>query len=422
MRSSPSARTALAILAALTIFCSAIAVGQAARGKSGSPSTDYLALVGGTIYVSPTQAPIRDGVVLIKQGKITAVGKRASVKVPRDAETIKCVGLTITAGFWNSHVHFFERKWAKAAEIPAPELSRQIEEMLTRYGFTSVFDLGSQWENTRSIRDRIESGEVPGPRIRSTGDGLFPPGLLPPEQVFAVLGVIRNPNADAGVADAAQAAAAARKLLDAGVDGIKLHSISDESIMRAAAEEAHRSGKPVLAHTRGGGANLLAAVRAGVDVVAHTTPVSEPWDETTIALMKERRVAVIPTLQIWKYLRRHDRISAQEQWVNASRGKLRAWNAAGGTVLFGTDVGAGDYDPSEEYTLLTQAGMSFPQILAALTTAPAERFGDEKKLGRIAEGLQADLVVLKADPAKDIRALAGVQYTIRAGKIIYRAG
>lgn len=422
MRSAPSLRTVVVILAAVTICCGAIVSGQTARGQSAGPTSDYLALVGGTIYVSPAQAPIRDGVVLIRQDKIEAVGPKATVKVPRNVQLINCSGLTITAGFWNSHVHFFERKWAKAAEIPALELGQQIEEMLTRFGFTTVFDLGSQWENTRIIRDRIESGEVPGPRVRATGDALFPPGLLPPEQVFAVLGVIRNTNADAGVADAAQAAAAARKLLDAGTDGIKLHSLYDESIMRAAVEEAHRSGKPVFAHTRGGGANLLAAVRAGVDVVAHTTPVSEPWDEATIRLMKERRVAVIPTLQIWKYLRRHDRISAQEQWVNMSRTQLRDWHSADGTVLFGTDVGAVDYDPTEEYTLLTAAGMSFPQVLRALTTAPAERFGDEKKLGRIAEGLQADLVILKGDPAKDIRGLAKVQYTIRAGKIIYRAG
>jgi imidazolonepropionase-like amidohydrolase len=420
MQSAQSRRSLTFTLAIVT--WAATSFGEAARSQAPGLASDHLALVGGTIYVSPDAEPIRDGVVLIAEGKITAVGNKATVKVPRNARSINCSGLTITAGFWNSHVHFFQRKWAKAAEIPAPELNLQIQQMLTRYGFTSVFDLGSQWENTRIIRDRIESGEVPGPRIRSTGDGLFPPGLLPPEQVFAVLGLIRNPNPDPGVADAVQAAAAAKKLLDAGVDGIKLHSLSDESVMRAAVEEAHRSGKPVFAHTRGGGANLLAAVRAGVDVVAHTTPVSQPWDEATIALMKERRVAVIPTLQIWKYLRRHDRISALEQWVTASREQLRSWNAAGGIVLFGTDVGAVDYDPAEEYTLLTAAGMSFRQILAALTTAPAERFGDQEKLGRVAEGFRADLVVLRADPSKDIRALADVQYTIRRGKIIYRAG
>ena len=71
---------------------------------------------------------------------------------------------------------------------------------------------------------------------------------------------------------------------------------------------------------------------------------------------------------------------------------------------------------------MAQAGMSFQQILASLTTAPAERFGDSKQRGRIAAGFEADLVVLKDDPSKNLRALAAVQYTLRAGKIIYDAG
>ena len=118
---------------------------------------------------------------------------------------------------------------------------------------------------------------------------------------------------------------------------------------------------------------------------------------------------------------RHDRISAQEQIANTEIGQLRAWLASGGTVLFGNDLGAVEYDPTEEYALMAEAGMSFRQILASLTTAPAERFGESKQLGRIAAGLQADLVVLKGDPSQNNRALAAVHYTIRAGNIIYRA-
>jgi imidazolonepropionase-like amidohydrolase len=380
-----------------------------------------LALVRGTIYGSPNAEPIRDGVVLIEGGKIRAAGPRRTVTVPRGAQTLDCSGLTITAGFWNSHVHFFQRKWANAGDLPAAELTRQLQDMLTRWGFTNVFDLGSPWENTRRIRERIESGEALGPRIRTTGrGGLTPPGVVPADQVLDVLGVMRNVAAP-GVSDAAQAAAAARKVLEEGADGIKLHSLADEAIIRAAVEEAHRAGKPAFAHPTGGAAGLTAVVRGGVDIVAHTTPWVAAWDETLLAEMKQRRVAVIPTLQIWKYLRRHDRVSTQEQTVRNSTAQLRAWAAAGGEVLFGTDAGAVDDDPSEEYVLMAASGMTFRQILAALTTAPAERFGEAKTLGRVAAGYQADLVVLKSDPAKSVPAFASVQYTLRAGKIIYRA-
>jgi cytosine/adenosine deaminase-related metal-dependent hydrolase len=97
---------------------------------------------------------------------------------------------------------------------------------------------------------------------------------------------------------------------------------------------------------------------------------------------------------------RHDRVSTQEHLVSTAVGQLRAWLADGGMVLFGTDLGAVDPDPAEEYALMAEAGMSFRQILASLTTTPAERFGDSSRLGRIARGLQADLVVLNSGASR----------------------
>ena len=103
-------------------------------------------------------------------------------------------------------------------------------------------------------------------------------------------------------------------------------------------------------------------------------------------------------------------------------GQLRAWVGTGGEVLYGTDLGwVTEYDPTGEYVLMARAGMTFPQILASLTTAPAKRFGDADRLGRIAPGYTADLTILRSDPSKDIRALTAVDYTIRDGKVIYRA-
>ena len=204
------------------------------------------------------------------------------------------------------------------------------------------------------------------------------------------------------------------------MDGIKLFASFPADVIQAAADEAHRLTKPVFVHPNNG-ADVLAAVRGGADVIAHTTPRSGPWDETILTATQERRVALTPTLTLWKYYLRHDRASTQAQITDTAVGQLRAWLAAGGAVLFGTDLGAVDYDPSEEYALMAEC-MSFRQILASLTTSPAERFGESNKLGRIAEGLEADLVVLKGDPSRNIRALTAVKYTLRAGTIIYRAG
>jgi imidazolonepropionase-like amidohydrolase len=387
------------------------------------PPSAAIALAGATIYVSPTAPPIHNGIVLIENGTIVAVGSKATVAIPADAQRLDCSGMTLTAGFWNSHVHFFERKWADAAAIPAPELARQLAHSLTRYGFTSVFDLSSAWENTRELRARIDSGEVPGPTIRSTGEGLIPIGGLPPDLVLAMMGLMKTPLPEIG--DAAQASAAAKQLLDRGADGIKLFASSQrgtalsEETMRAAIDEAHRADKPAFVHPNSS-ADVLAALRAGADVIAHTTPSSKSWDDAILALVHERKPALTPTLTLWKSTMRHDRVSAQDQFVDAAIGELRAWIAAGGRVLFGTDLGAVDPDPAEEYVLMQNAGMSFAQILASLTTTPAEQFGSAKRKGRVAVGFDADLVVLGGDPSKDVRALTSVQYTLRAGRIIYQ--
>jgi imidazolonepropionase-like amidohydrolase len=393
-------------------------------GQSRSASEPRLALVGGTIYTDPSAEPIRNGVIIIGGGKIVEIGDR-SLKIPGGVKTLDCTGMAITAGFWNSHVHFIERKWADVAKIPATELSEQLQAMLTQFGFTSVFDTGSMWENTRRIRDRVESGEIPGPRIRSTGEIIYPKGGSPKQEILDLVGAMRLQLPEA--ADAAEAAAASKKLLDAGVDGVKLYAATwyppfvalPENAIQAAVSEAHRIGKPVFAHPTNRDA-LLAAVRSGVDVLVHTTPQSGPWDDTILSSMKQGGVALIPTLKLWKDELRHERISVRDGFVNNGVGQLKAWAASGGVTLFGTDVGyIGDYDPSDEYILMAAAGMSYRQILASLTTAPAERFGESKQRGRIVAGYAADLVILNRDPSMDLRALASVRYTIRNGVLIY---
>jgi len=356
-----------------------------------------IALTRGTVYAD-SKSPIGDASVLIDGTRIVAVGRK--IDIPSAAQVVDCSGLSITAGFWNSHVHLFERKWANAADIPAPELEQQLTSTFTRYGFTSVFDLCSSFENTRTIRDRIERGEVAGPRIRTTGPAIVAPGALPSEDVFRVMGVMRFPAPEA--ADASQASDAVRKLLDDGVDAIKLFPIV-ESAMAAAVDEAHRRGKLVFLHPNRG-EDVVNAVSAGVDVIAHTTPQSPKPIDT--------RVALTPTLHIWKSFLRHDRISAQEKTVGAIVNQLREFVTAGGTVLFGTDLGALDPDPAEEYELMRMAGMSFRQILESLTTAPAARFGESHRLGRIAPGLEADLVAFAGEDLADVR------YVVQRGNIL----
>jgi len=133
-------------------------------------------------------------------------------------------------------------------------------------------------------------------------------------------------------------------------------------------------------------------------------------------------MALTPTLTLWEFESRKGGISANdldEVMMRAAR-QLNAFFAAGGDVLFGTDAGYTDiFDTTDEFKWMSRAGMDYEQILASLTTTPAQRFGYSEHTGTIAKGYDADLAVLKDDPAKDPTAFAKVRYTVRRGKVIY---
>lgn len=380
-----------------------------------------LVLTGATVYTAPGDEPLRDAAVVLRDGSIDEVCPNAGAETFPDATAVDCSGCSVTAGFWNAHVHFHERKWADAGQIPAPELQRQLDELM-RFGFTSVFDLSSQFSNTQALRGRIERGEVRGPRILTTGEGLIATGGAPPPEVFRALGLVETALSE--VSNAESARERARELLRAGADAVKIFASSpaggrlEPDLMRAAVDETHAAGRLVFVHPNDA-ADIRAALDAGVDVIAHTTPRSGAWDEALIARMDSQATALIPTLMVWKSLLRHDRLSIRERLVATAVGQVRAWTERGGCILFGTDLGAVEYDPAQEYALMVAAGATFPAILTALTTAPAQRIDGDKSRAEVRAGNPADLVVLTGDPAMNIGALSAVRYTIRAGEIVY---
>lgn len=375
-----------------------------------------LALVGGTVYSWPAVAPLHDATVLVSNGKISAVGKRTEIKVPKNARVIDCSGKTIVAGFWNSHVHFLESAWNDAAGAPAAALEKHMQEMLTRWGFTTVWDLGSEPANTLALRRRVETGEVPGPHMLLAGD-IFPknghPVYLPPE--------MQLPEA----ATPEEAARMAHDDLKMGLDGMKLFTGAymgdkpvvnmDTAIVKAAVGVAHAQGKPVFAHPQNR-VGLDNAVVGGVDVLAHTIPGEFKYTDEELTHFKSQGTALEPTLTLWTTI--IPDATATAYILQAAVDQLKAFSSHGGTVLFGTDVGfISVYDTSLELEFMHRA-LSTNEVLASLTTNPAAYFKAEKK-GRVEQGFDADVVVLEADPAADVRNLAKVEYTIRGGQVIY---
>jgi len=408
--------TALAVLTALLTGC--------AMRDPQPRAAPTLALVGGRVQTSPDGPVIDDGVVLVTGDTITAVGSRAEVPVPPGTFRLDCTRATVTAGFWNSHVHFTERIWNDAASAPAERLAAGLRDMLTSRGFVRVVDTGSDLGNTQALRGRIDSGEIPGPAVLMAGGSLAPQGGSP----FYIL-----PSRLPEVTTPAEAERLVDGVLSAGADAVKLFTgsfaepgaivVMPVEIVRAATEAAHRRGVQVYAHPSNS-AGARAALEGGVDILAHTFPaeIGGAWDRSLPARLRERGMALVPTLKLWPYEGGKFKMPAAliDRLVGNGETQLREFAALGGQVLFGTDVGyMTDHDPTDEYVYMQHAGLSAAQILASLTTAPAARFGQTARTGRIAVGLAADLTVVFGNPDTDIRALGRVRYTVRAGRVLF---
>lgn len=393
-------------------------------------ATADLAIVGARIYPSPDAAVIARGTVLMRDGMIEAVGPVDEVKVPEGAEVIDGRGKVVTAGFWNSHVHLLSPVLLQAADRPAAELDAELQAMLTRWGFTTVFDVGSFNGAAPALRKRIEAGEVTGPDILHVDVPFVPEGGTP-IYIRDLLAQLQAPGME--VADPAQAGTRAERQLAAGADGVKLFAGSivggelgvlpmKVDIASAAVDAAHRVGKPAFSHPSNM-AGLEVSLASGVDVLAHTTPFTGPWDEALVARLRAADVALTPTLTLFEVELRREQVPAQvlEPMLATAIEQVRAFAAAGGPVLFGTDVGYIDHvDTRREFELMARAGMDWREILASLTTVPSERFGLDGQKGRIESGMRADVLVLGSDPAEDVAAFSDVELAVRRGQVLYR--
>jgi imidazolonepropionase-like amidohydrolase len=391
-----------------------------------------LVLLHARVYSAPGAAPLEDATILVHDDRIASLsqGTFKGGRLPLGATIIDCTGMSVTAGLWNSHVHILPVDFLHADQKTGTQLTSSFQEMLTRWGFTTVFDIASILVNTNNIRTRIAAGEILGPRILTVGEPFFPPHGVP----IYVQGYLEQNHINLPD-DLTTAAAVERvgKQIHDGADGIKIFagSIQSDHVLlmpleraQAIVQEAHRLHRPVFAHP----SNLAGvdiALNSGVDVLAHVTSEDDQsWLPALIQRMLAAHMALIPTLTLFDVEAKKGGASpaTAENFIDRAVARLRAYASAGGEILFGTDVGyIYHFDTAEEYTLMQRAGMSFAQILASLTTNPAGRFGFAAHSGRIAANMDADLTVFSGDPAKDITAFSRVRYTIRAGKVIFQA-
>lgn len=403
----------------------ALALAVLVPASACAAGTD-LAIVNARIYASPEAAAVDGGTVLVHDGKIAALGTPAAVHVPAGATVLDAHGGAVTSGFWNCHVHFLTPPLLRPQEHGAQEIAAELQKMFTRWGFTTVFDVASTLASAQFVRRQIASGALLGPRIYTVGEPFFPEHGTP---VYARQFLKDNGLPSFEVATAEEARERARRQLHAGADGVKIFAgaiVGGDigvlpmplDIATAVVHEAHRAGKPAFAHPSNE-KGIDVAIASGVDVLAHTAPEMGPWDAQLVARLRAHHMALVPTLTLFDVEIRKGGGSAEviEREEGIATQQVRAFAAAGGPVLFGTDIGYIDvYDTTEEYRLLGRV-LTWRQILASLTRNPAQRFTHHD--AALVPGAPADLVVLAADPAADVTAFARVRYTIRDGRVLY---
>jgi len=387
------------------------------REAPGGPS---LAIRNAKVYPGPDLPPLERATVLVRGGRIVAVGEGTSI--PPETRVIPGEGRVVTAGFWNAHVHFTEAKWRSVARKSPALLEAQLHDMLTSRGFTTVVDVGSDPRSTLSLRRGVESGALLGPAIYTAGPGVFPPRGIPyylrDSLPFWLRPFVPQPSTPAS------AARVTERNIARGADLLKLFTGSyvergkvvtmPEPIARAAAGVAHAHGQVVYSHPSNLEGTRI-AVRSGVDVLAHPPDTTEGVDGSVLREMADRRMAMIPTLKMFA-----DTASARPEYLDPIYDVVGQFHSQGGQLLFGTDVGyMTDYATEGEFRALARAGVDTRGVLRMLTTAPAERFGVEKESGSIVPGQRGDLVILEADPMDDILAFARVAATIRAGRVLH---
>ena len=370
-------------------------------GLRGEEAPISLVLLHGRLIDGNGGEPIEDVAVVIRDGRIVAVGPDGAIEVPDAAEILDVHGATVLPGFINAHVHAGYdaenlRAWAYA-------------------GVTTVRDLGTQfrWTETsdRAFGDRNAlNAEAANARLLAAGP------------IVTTVGGYGG----YAVTSPEDARAKVDGLIDAGADVIKIAIEDDlqgrrwpmltQEEMMAIVETAHARGIRVAAHVSRS-EHVRMALVAGVDDVNHMAVDSVPSD--LLNRMVEQGMVWIPTLELWQGVSRRYGLS----WSAVAAHNLRRFVEAGGVVALGTDFAgySTPFDlgmPITEIQLMCEAGMTTMQIIEAAPRNAAVVCGLGDSLGTIEPGKIADLLVISGDPLADLNALTSVVIVIREGVVV----
>ena len=429
--------------------------------------TRPVAVVGATLIDGAGRAPVTDSVVIVRDGKFQAIGKRGEVQIPKDAEVIEAAGKSVLPGFIDGHCHY--RDW--------------MGEIYLAYGVVTCPNISNnpvEWIIAQ--REGVKNGSIRGPRVWASANIIDGP---PPEGT----GTLRRQRTSIIVDSEDEARKAVDGLVEKGVDGIKLFERLKSQVAKAAVDEAHKHGRPVFGHSL----DIFTAAANGYQSVEHSwsvvyTSIQDPKKkhdldigrmlgkvdtadvhaqmepamfDKIIEVMIDKNVHWSPTWATWfrplsghaadmkqrelnllrnpqlKYLppyilkdtesffAKYEKMTPEKRNEVTSGYKMlqefvRRIAKAGGKIHSGSDPNhvVPGYAVHAELQMLVEAGLTPFQAIQTASVNVAQAWGKEKDYGSIEKGKVADFFVVRGDPSKNISDTQNVEAVYIDGKKI----
>lgn len=425
-----------------------VGTGRVGAQSGDAPSDPRTVIHAGALLAKPGSAPVSDVSIIVENGLILEV--RAGFVTAEelgegaDVEIVDLRASFVMPGLIDAHTHVTS-EYSPSVRLDRLQstdadnaLRGSVYAMRTLLaGFTTIRNVGSSGDAAFALRDAINQGLIPGPRILLAGESITPTGGHSDATLGYREGLFDVPDAIDGICDGPAACRrAVRSQVKRGADLIKLTATGGVLSNTAAGTEqqffadeleaivatGHLLGRKVAAHAHGT-RGINAALRAGVDSIEHGTYL----DDESIQLFRKTRAFLVPTVLAGKTVEERARIAGYFPPSVAKKAleigpllqaALARAHKGGVRIAFGTDSGVSEHgENGREFALMVDAGMNEMEVLAAATINAAQLLGLDDEIGLVEAGWTADLIATDRNPLIDITELQRVRFVMKGGEI-----